>query len=244
MPTYGEGSNGWFLSHLAHDDRLPDATRAALLRDHLSLFARSGVFLVTLVHPMSRKLFEELGFELLPNGRNRGWGGVYDVEVGMLDIARIGIETWLEAMLGGRPLPKALSLVEVEQALQEAFLHWREDRYLAQSPLAQLRIVPFVERDKDRPNALRRAILGSLATASNQATPHQQEAYRALELAYIQRTSSQEKAAERMNVSRTTFYRLIKRGIQGLATSMVAAESHPRGPDDATPDTTDAAIKR
>jgi hypothetical protein len=47
-------------------------------------------------------------------------------------------------------------------------------------------------------------------------------AYQALELAYITPSGSATQAATRLNVSRATFYRLLQRGLSGLAAALAA----------------------
>ncbi len=62
----------------------------------------------------------------------------------------------------------------------------------------------------------------ALARARAGAAPPQEQAYRALELAYLAKTTSHERAAERLAVSPATFYRLLKRGVHGLAVALDA----------------------
>ena len=45
-------------------------------------------------------------------------------------------------------------------------------------------------------------------------------ALRALELAYVDRAASHERLAERLSVSRSTFYRLLRRGTRTLAEAL------------------------
>jgi predicted DNA-binding protein (UPF0251 family) len=63
-------------------------------------------------------------------------------------------------------------------------------------------------------------VRAALDRARADATPQQELAYRALDLAYFQKTTSHERAAERLAVSPSTFYRLLRRGVQGLAQAL------------------------
>jgi DNA-directed RNA polymerase specialized sigma24 family protein len=111
----------------------------------------------------------------------------------------------------------ALQPGELEREVQAALLHWHAAAALACSPLADLPAAGAAGSDAARAEAVRRLILEALERARAQATADQALAYRALELGYLQRGLSHERAAERLNVSRATFYRLLKRGVAGLA---------------------------
>jgi hypothetical protein len=88
------------------------------------------------------------------------------------------------------------------------------------APLADLPAAGAADTDAARAEAVRRFLSQTLERAHTQAAPDQALAYRALDLAYLQRGLSHERAAERLNVSRATFYRLLKRGVQTLAAAL------------------------
>jgi transcriptional regulator of acetoin/glycerol metabolism len=120
--------------------------------------------------------------------------------------------------MGGRKPPPALEPDELERELQAALLHWRDDARLAAAsggPLAMLMGGGPLDAE-----GLRRAICEALERARRGATADDELAYRALELAYLKKAASHEQAAERLAVSRTTFYRLLKRGTRGLAAAL------------------------
>lgn len=109
----------------------------------------------------------------------------------------------------------------MQREVQEVLLHWSDNAMLARSPLGHVPAVRRVGAESERPAALREAILQALASARAKASPAQIEACRALELAYVKKTLNRERAAELMNVSRTTFYRLLKQGIEVLADTLM-----------------------
>jgi DNA-directed RNA polymerase specialized sigma24 family protein len=120
--------------------------------------------------------------------------------------------------MSGRRPPTALRPAELERELQAALLHWHDDAWLAQSPLLRSTVVAGAA--EPGPAALRTVLCQALARAQAAAGPEQASAYRALELGYLTRGVTHERAAERLSVSRTTFYRLLKRGVQGLARAL------------------------
>jgi predicted DNA-binding protein (UPF0251 family) len=69
-------------------------------------------------------------------------------------------------------------------------------------------------------DAVRALIRAALDRARNGAAEDLETALRAVELAYMERGMSHERAAERMRVSRSTFYRLLRRGTQALASTL------------------------
>src|SRR5439155_3134412 len=108
---------------------------------------------------------------------------------------------------------RALAPDALRRALQAALLHWHDDAFLAGSPLAET-LAPDAPAEA-LAEALRAAIGAALERARARARPQQALAYRAPEPAYVERAVSQERVAEQLAVSRTTFYRLPQRGPEG-----------------------------
>ncbi|HEX2036214.1 MAG TPA: response regulator [Chloroflexota bacterium] len=219
----------YLLDIVAHDDASLRVVRAALLRDLLGLIAAGGTYLISTASHEAKRFLEECGFERIPGARTWTRGAEEPVDGWVLDLSRVGLEAWLEAITDGRPPPRAVDLAELQRELQAALLHWQDDAWLAASPLIHMLAIPPATSAMQRAQALREAILGALAGARQQAPPDLQLAYHAVELAYLQKATSHERAAERLHVSRATFYRLLKRGIGGLA----AALARPRSGADA-----------
>jgi methylphosphotriester-DNA--protein-cysteine methyltransferase len=76
-------------------------------------------------------------------------------------------------------------------------------------------------------DALRAVVRGTLEARRTQLAPQVALAYRALELAYFTRASSLERAAEELAVSRSTFYRLLRRGVSDLAAALAHRTGSP-----------------
>jgi DNA-directed RNA polymerase specialized sigma24 family protein len=129
---------------------------------------------------------------------------------------------WLEAVTSGRPVPPVLSDEELEKELHAILLAWQDDTRLSDSPLAQW--VPFVAATDDATtpaDGLRAAIRGALAERGS-GNDELELACRALELAYLDRNLGHEQIAERLNVSRSSFYRLLHRAEREVAVRLTA----------------------
>lgn len=216
LPTPPEASNIHYMILLAYTDIRPEAFRAALLRDMFGIFAQGGIYLWTVSLPFWKKLAEACGFQRVDVhiGVGTEEGATY-----VLDLTHVGVDAWMEALISGRPLPRALRPEELGQELQAALLHWRDDSWLAASPLASSLTVAG-DTQAQWAEALRQAISDALTQARARASADEELAYRAVELAYLHKAASHEQVARQLAVSRTTFYRLLKRGVKGLAEAL------------------------
>jgi hypothetical protein len=223
LPRSPETSNAWYIVQLTHKGVRPEAVIAALWRDVFSVFAREAVILFTLGLKEHKGLVKALGFEHMVGDYPVIWGMSDLTEAYLLDLAQIGLEPWIEAIMAGRQPPRALSTDELEQAVQDALVHWRDDAWLATSALAQSSVVARLAPRAHGADAVRCVLGQALEKASARAMPEVALAYRAVEGAYLARTTSHERTAEELAVSRTTFYRLLRRGVQGLAQALQSA---------------------
>jgi hypothetical protein len=217
LPATPERSIIFYLLHLVHSDESPGAVRSALVRDMSGLLAVGGTYLCSTFLPVFKHLLKSCEFDEIPAARNQAWGAEYPVDGFVLDLHSTGFEPWVDAVLSGRRPPCRLDRRELEGQLHAALLHWDDSVWLARSPLAQRWLEAAAGTEAERSLALRDCVQQALARARAQATPEMQQAYGALELAYLPRKSSRKQAARSLSVSRATFYRLIKRGIRGVA---------------------------
>lgn len=213
LPATPAETSVYYLIHVAQDDTMPEATRSALIRDLFGLLTMEAVVLVTTPFPDYKGLLEVLGFHRVPEAHNLGFGPNAPADGYVRDLSRIGVDAWFEAMLSGRRPPQPLSREEWEQELQGALVNWENDGLLASS-----RLYSAMALSEQSPGALRTAIQQAVEQAQRAAIDQVEgEPYRAIVLGYLTRGLTHERAAERMRVSRATFYRLLKRGVQGLA---------------------------
>jgi DNA-directed RNA polymerase specialized sigma24 family protein len=216
LPERAEDSRFHYLLQAAYTDALPEATEAALLRDLVGLIAQGGVVLTITSVPGRKRLLEALGFRWVEGAREWVWDREHPADGYALDLSQIGVEAWIEAIVsGGRP-PRTIDPDELDEALRAVLLGWEDDEVLAASPIAEL-VGGAGEPSADRVRALVRA---ALERARDGTTDDREMALRAVELAYLERGLSHERAAERMLVSRSTFYRLLRRGTRALARTL------------------------
>jgi len=223
LPSSPQTSRVWYFVQATHRGIHPEAVTAALWRDAFSVFVHADVILITLGLEAHKQLFRVLGFEHLPGEFPTIWGMSDRAEAFQLELGQIGLEPWIEAIMAGRRPPRVLAPDELERGLQEALLHWHDDAWLAHSALAECVAVARLAPRPDGAEAVREAIRQALQRARAAAPPDLALAYAALERAYLSRTGSHEQAAEELAVSRATFYRLLRRGIQALAQALQGA---------------------
>jgi DNA-directed RNA polymerase specialized sigma24 family protein len=208
---------------IVYGDVSREAVAAALLRDMFGVLALGGLYFAATALPRHRDIIEALGFAPVAGASSAGWFVGHPLQGYVLDLTRLGVDAWMDALMSGRQPPAMLTEEERESAVRTALLHWHDDATLAQSPLADRAsgeepALPVAE-------AVRRDIRAALAAARAAAPPGRELAYRALELAYLEQRLSHERAAERLAVSRATFYRLLQRGVHGLARALTERAS-------------------
>lgn len=230
LPRHPQDAQIWWIVSIGYGEDDVSATRAAISRDTLGLFARGGLYLALTPLDVFKQLLQALGFERIPEVRSSVWGRGSPTDGFVLDLRRIGVEAWIEAIMAGRRPPRSMRLVEIERALSTLLPHWEDDALLRESPLATSTVIdPNLSRDQ-RPSAIRHSVGRALANARAAATADSELALRAVELAYLtpHATISRDGLAARLNVSRRTVYRLLERGIHALAVALSA--SHLAGP--------------
>jgi hypothetical protein len=224
LPSKPEDTRTLFLLRPRSIGEQRETAQAMLMRDVFGLLAGGGVYLTASAIVREKALLETLGFNRLPSEKTwmcftqEPWEGF------VLDLLSGNVETWLEAIMDGRRPPRVLPREELERELQVALGHWQDDDWLAASTLSEMVAIPSDELDRSGAQEVRDMINRALDQARSKAEPDQRLAYRALDLAYFQKRVSHEGAAERLAVSRSTFYRLLKRGVQGLARALVTPE--------------------
>lgn len=210
LPRDPDDADGFVIVRTCavHDD--PDAANAAIFRDLLGLLAREGTYVVYAAFPERRALYEALGFEPIATAEVYHWIAEFPFQAYVLDLKRIGFEPWIEALMSGRPVRKRLSVEEVERELTDLLPNLDDGRVAASS-------LSSVATDAESARAVLRAALKGVGAG---AAPELELALRAVELAYIDRAASHERLAERLSVSRSTFYRLLRRGVRALAETL------------------------
>lgn len=220
LPRSPETSRISYFVQATHKGIKAEAVNGALWRELFGLFEQEGTILITVGLPMHKQLFRALSFERLPLEIQPIWGMQDAMEAFMLDLSRIGLEAWIEAIMAGRQPPRVLSSAEMERAVQDALLHWREDAWLESSELGRSTALAHRASDQRTGEDVRAAIRHAVERVKADAPADLALAVSALERAYLERTISHERAAEELAVSRATFYRLLRRATQALARAL------------------------
>jgi hypothetical protein len=223
LPMRGDDTRIAYFLQVRHKGIKPEAVTAALMRDLFGVLVREPVALTTVVLPERKQLMHAMGFERLPVEYPAIWGGESRTEAYMLDLRHIGVEHWMEAIMAGRKPPVVLATNELERAVQDALAHWHEDAWLAESMLAQSAAVAAASPHEQGAEAVRQSVLQALGRTSECAPPEVALACRAVKSAYLVRSASHERVARDLSVSRTTFYRLLRRGVHAIALTLTTA---------------------
>jgi hypothetical protein len=226
LPATAEGSRVLYMSvDAARGERAAEAI-GALATETFGFALRGIAFVGCVAGEMAAQACQAIGMTRIPNVGTTSVGPPQPLDGWIVDIGRIGPDVWLEAVTTGRPVPPALSAEELEAELHQVLVHWPDDARLAQSPLALL--APLLRQADDTASpaqTLRETIRRALGDACADASDDLALACRALELAYFERKAGHEAIAERLNVSRSTFYRLLHRAEHEIALRLRLAPS-------------------
>jgi hypothetical protein len=221
LPDDFEDATLFIFSTIVHSaDHTPEAS-AALVRDVLPALLAGGKYLACTASERYAAVLDAFGFARVASGLGPS---AFDpdrrLEAFALDLRLVGAETWIDSIVTGRRLPRELAVEDVAREVQAVLLHWADDAELEVSPLVAMAARRDPESELSAADAVRALIREALERARAGANEDRELAFRALELAYLEHTVSHERVAERLSVSRSTFYRLLKRAIAGVAAAL------------------------
>ena len=205
-PVDAKDSDAYVIVRTCVGERNAEAANGALFRDLLGLLAQEGVYVVYAAFPERRALYEMLGFVPVRTAEVYHWIADYPFQAYVLDLKRVGFEAWIEAIMAGRTPARRPSADELEAEFAELLPRWDEDKAIEMSLLGR------IVGDAEGVRGMIRAAIEGLRSDDDLALP-----LRAVELAYLERAASHERLAERLAVSRSTFYRLLRRGVRAVA---------------------------
>lgn len=194
-------------------NRLEEAI-GALGRHGMKFLMRPALLLGATGEKMYAGAMEATGFTRIPE-IGPSVAGDTPADGFIMDLRKVGPDAWVDAITSGRPVPKPLQPDAMEREVQQVLLHWQDDEHLACSALAPHALIRAADADSPPADAVRHMVLDAFKRA--RAGTRDELAFRAIELGYFQKVASHERVAERLNVSRTTFFRMLKRGVAAVA---------------------------
>ncbi len=216
-----EDATIFIVSTIVHSGELSAEAGAALVRDVLPALMAGGKYLACTGSQQYAEVLDAFRFSKVASALGpSAFDPSRPLDAFALDLRVLGAETWIDSIVTGRPLPQALSAEDISREVQAALLHWADDAELEVSPLVAMATSRDPESDRSPADAVRALIADALARARAGASADRELALRAVELAYLERSVSHERVAERLNVSRSTFYRLLKRGVAGVVAAI------------------------
>jgi hypothetical protein len=213
IPVPLESGSVFCHTQVARVDAPQESTMAALLRDSFELLVQGGIHVACCTSPRQKVALQTLGFEQCATAADTPLQGY------VLNLSRIDYGMWVAAVAAGRQLRRGLSVAEFEHELRMILPRWLDDEYLRRSSLWESSALAAVSAEH-APTELRAVLASMLGRLGGPPDAADHLAYRAVQLAYMTPRVSHEAAAERLAVSRATFYRLLKRGIRGLADAL------------------------
>jgi hypothetical protein len=211
----------FIFSTIVHSGELSAEVSAALVRDVLPAFIAGGKYLACTGSQRYAAVLDAFRFTKVASALGpSAFDPSRSLDAFALDLRVMGAEAWIDSIVTGRPLPHELAVEDIVREVQAALLHWREDAELEVSPLVALATNRDPESANRPADAVRALIADALARARAGASADRELAFRAVELAYLEHSVSHERVAERLNVSRSTFYRLLKRGVAGVVAAI------------------------
>jgi hypothetical protein len=221
LPDDVEDASVSIFSTIVHTAEQSPEASAALVRDVLPALLAGGKYLACTASERYAAVLDAFGFAKVASGLGpSAFDAVRQLDAFALDLRLVGAETWIDSIVTGRALPRELAVEDVAREVQAVLVHWADDARLEVSPLLAMAARRDPESVLSAAEAVRALIREALERARAGARDDRELAFRALELAYLEHSVSHERVAERLSVSRSTFYRLLKRGVAGVAAAL------------------------
>lgn len=221
LPDQCEDATIFILSTIIHTGELSPETNAALARDVLEMLLAGGKYLASTASSQYAGVLQAVGFARVASDLGpSAFDAASRLDAFALDLRLLGVDGWIDAIVAGQPVPSPIPVDDIGREVQAVLLHWRDDAMLAASPLVAAAIRREPGRGIAPADALRDMVRDALERARAGATDDRALAFRAVELAYFEHSVSHERLAERLSVSRSTFYRLLHRGLAGLVAAL------------------------
>ena len=221
LPEDCEDATVFIFSTIVHIAEHSREANAALVRDVLPALLGGGKYVACTASEQYAAVLDAFGFTKVASGLGASaFHPGRQLDAFALDLRLVGAETWIDSIVAGRSLPQGLAGEDIAREVQAVLLHWADDAKVAPSPLAAMAKLRDPESELSPAEGVRALIREALERARAGASEDRELAFRALELAYLQHSVSHERVAERLSVSRSTFYRMLKRGVAGVVAAI------------------------
>lgn len=214
VPPGGAGE-GVMSGHILCRREYPQFA-SALIRDGvLAMMSETPRIVVITAQKQYQRLALSLGF------RQVGWrasvyGSPPTYETFLLELGERGFQGWIQDLLGmadPRPYSRRMPRQDFEDQVKCALEDLHRPGALATSPLRSLGCLAA----SSGPGALRELLCEVTAQVAASSLAREREAGALLVEYYLERSGSHEKIAERLGLTRTTFYRRLHTGLSLVA---------------------------
>jgi hypothetical protein len=219
LPESPDDTDAFFMTSFVLSGVLVEEAVGALGRYGMKFLMRPALLLGASGDPMYQNAMASTGFTRIPGIGPSVVPGT-DVVGFVMDLRKVGPDAWVDAISSGRPLPNPLEGEALNHEVREVLLHWHDDGRLAGSALVPHALLRAEAPDEPPADAVRRLITDALNRAKEAAHPNDALGIRCVELAYLDGRVSHERVAERLNISRSTFFRSLRRGVSAVARAL------------------------
>lgn len=218
LPATADGSAVTYMSAAAVRGQRAAEAVGSLAADWFRGALRGGTFLACTGNDTAAQVSAALGGTRIPGVGRSSVKPPRVLDGYVFNIERISPDLWLEAVASGQPPPVLLSAEQLQLEIHSVLTHWTDDARVAASQLVPLARLLASPEDAASPAAAVRAVMrDALREVCARGDEDKVLACTALELAYFDRKLAHEAIAERLNVSRTSFYRLLHRAEAEIA---------------------------
>ncbi|TDU80620.1 hypothetical protein EDD91_7510 [Streptomyces sp. KS 21] len=208
-------SGGGLFIGLAVCEERQEAARSALFRHLLSTAVGRGRLVTSTPSPEYQALYEHVGVRAHGQLRHDVYGGDSACRVYSQDFAgEGGVPPWLERLRLPSPAPVLPDdTAWLSRRIREALDALHRPQLLARSPLLPV---------AGDPAALRELLESGVQHLLNSTVATETEAGRILSQYYVERCGGHEFIANRLHLSRATYFRRLNQGLALLATVVLA----------------------
>jgi hypothetical protein len=210
-------ASAWYLSTIATRNEPAAVTEPALIRACIDIaLAQGGEYLVLTRSPVYHEVAQVFGFHPIWQA-DVDDSGVAPLVGYHVDLDSLGVVALLESLVAAVPPPRTFRGPALERQIETVLRDWRNPAALDRSPLAAWVAWRQGGEAAKRPGAAVRDLISGILRSAGERQDDERLALEAVIRGYLEPAPNQEAAARRLSVSRATYYRLRKRGVEVIA---------------------------